>query len=119
MAMPKYESDIINSAGIHGEDLIIAFQREIQPRIKVVVDLDEQPMKEGFVSMQKNHIISISEVILHSDDLLNPMVEIREVEIGEILRQVIADGHTICAVDNLVEKFKGVLAFYLSADDLF
>ena len=104
MAMPKYESDIINSAGIHGEDLIIAFQREIQPRIKVVVDLDEQPMKEGFVSMQKNHIISISEVILHSDDLLNPMVEIREVEIGEILRQVVSDRHAIRGVYNLVKK---------------
>ena len=51
MTMPKYESNIINTTGVHGEDLIIALQREIQPRIKVVVNLYEQPMKEGFVSM--------------------------------------------------------------------
>ena len=47
------------------------------------------------------------------------MIEIREVEIGEILRQIIANGHTVCTVDNLIEKFKGILAFYLSTDDLF
>ena len=76
-------------------------------------------MQEGFVLVQKHHVVSISEVILYSDDLLNPMVEIREVEISIILAEIIANGHAFCAVYNLVEEPQGVLTLDFSTDYLF
>ena len=119
VAMTKDEAHVINTTRIDRKDLIVTFQLQIQILMQIVVDLDEQTMKEGFVPMQEHHVVSISEVIPYPDDLLNPMVEIREVEIGEILRQVIANRHALCAVYNLVKKPQGVLALDFSTNDLF
>ena len=119
VAVPKDEADVINTTRIDWKNLIVALQFQIKVLVQVVVDLNEQAVQEGFVLMQEHHIVSVSEVIFYSDDLLNPMVEIREVEIGEILRQIIANRNAFCAVYNLVEKPQGVLAFDFSTNYLF
>lgn len=76
-------------------------------------------MQECFVSVEKYHIIGIPEVIFHPDLLFDLMVEICEIQVGEILAQIIPDGHTVRAVDDLIEQGQCIRAFYLAADDLF
>ena len=60
-------------------------------------------MQERLVLVQKKHVVGIPEIIFDTDLLFYPMVKVCEEQVGEILRQVIADRDTGGTIYDLVE----------------
>ena len=60
-----------------------------------------------------NHIVCIPIVILDLTFLLQPMVEIRKIQIGKELGKIIANGYARSGVYNSVEQMKQTFVLYL------
>lgn len=98
---------------IDREYLIVSFHLQLQVYGEVSVDLPAYIMQVGFITREDHHVIGIAEIILYTDSFLEPMIEITQVEISEILAEVIADRDAWRTVDDLVKEPKQIRVFNL------
>lgn len=66
-------------------------------------------MKAWFVRRQYHDIIGIPEIIPDAFHFLDPVIEVGQVKIGEILAEVVADWQTWSRVDDLVQEPQQIL----------
>lgn len=118
MCMASYIAQKVNAAGIDGEYLVVIFDLEFQPAAQVLSYLSKDGVEAWLVWRQDHQIIRIPEVIFHSQDLLDVVIEAGEVEIREILAEVVADRQADGAVDYFVQKIQQPVILDLAPQQL-
>lgn len=61
-------------------------------------------MQRCLIRRQDHQVVGVPDIIPDTLDLFDPVVEIREVKIRKVLRQIVTDGKPGCAIDDLVEE---------------
>lgn len=85
------------------EYLLIPFQGEFQAA-QILLDFGKQSVEFLFRGCEEYHIVGISEIVPHPLLLLDPMVEVGEHQVCEVLAQIVADRHAVGAVDDRIEQ---------------
>ena len=126
LVVVKHEPYIIKSATAsvlpvlgYREYLVVAFHRQQEFLAQVAFHLTEQIVKILLVPVQEHNIVSIAKIILDPQYLFDPMVEISQIQVCKILRQVVPDWYAVRAVNDFVQQPKQSLVLDFPADDLF
>lgn len=94
----------VDAAGRDGKDLIVRFQLQAKVCLEIFPDLPKKPVKRWLIRRQKDHIVQVPEIVPDFLFLLQPVIEVRQVKIGEVLREIVADRKARRAVDDLLEE---------------
>lgn len=92
--MEKHITQIINSAGIDRENLVIVFDLQLQRR-EVFPDVMQQGMKFFFRWRKNDNIIGIPPIIPDPLLLLQPMVKVSKKQVRKILGKIVADWNAV------------------------
>ncbi len=105
MGMVKSVADEVDAPGrLNRIYLIISFYLEPEPGLHIFADVRQQLVERRLVRGQDHQVVSVPEIIPDTFNLLDPMVESGEIEVGEILTEVISDRQARGAVDDLIQE---------------
>lgn len=94
----------VDASCSYWKNLVIPLYSEVQFNSEILLDVCKQLVQVRFTIRQDNDVICITEVIFNAALFLYPMIEVRQVEICKKLGKIVADGQTICAVDDLIQQ---------------
>lgn len=123
LVMPEHEADKIQSPAVpvgtvvsYRKDLFIPLQPQLQI-LHVFPYLRKKPVQFLLTRSKKHHVVSIAKVIPYLLHLLYPMIEVGQIQVGEILGEIVADRHSFGTVDDLVQEPERIPALNLLPDD--
>lgn len=85
-------SEYIDTPFCDGEYLVIAFNLQLEVDMEISAYLGQYGMQLGLGGCQEYHIVCVSEIVLYTKIFFDVMVEIGEIDIGQVLAQIIANG---------------------------
>ena len=121
----------VNATIINWKDLPVRFYLYFKLRTKIKPYHIQYEMQCLFATAEKHHIIHIAEIVkAHSklcchyltQYLLNPVIEIRQIEVGKILACKVADWQTLfftVTIYNLIQQPQQLTVSYTIAYDPF
>ena len=109
----------VDAPAVNREHLIVPLHVEQPVVVQVVVDIHQDTVKERLAAGQHDHVVGIAVIIPHTGELFKPVVKFRQVQVGEMLGDVIADGYAIGGVDDAVEQPQHVGVFDFLPHDHF
>ncbi len=109
----------VDAPAVNWEYLIVPFHVEQPVVVLVVVDVHQDIVQERLAAGQHDHTVGIAVVISHADELFKPAVEFRQVQVGEMSGDVIADGYAIGGVDDAIDQPQHVGVFDFLPHDHF
>lgn len=83
--MAKDVADEIQATGPYREDLVVFLYVEFESEEQVFFDVGPELMERWFILGEGDNVIGISEIIRDAFHFFQPMIETRQIIIGEIL----------------------------------
>ena len=104
-------TDKVNTARLDRENLVIWFKFEPSVFGKVLHHFGVYDMQKLFAIRKHHDVVSVAVVILYASLFLHDVVKLSQIQICKILTYVVAYGHTVCAVYDVIQQPKEVRVF--------
>ena len=103
----------------HRKDGVLA-QTQLEPVTQESLDLAGQVGQVPLVVVEKAEVVAVADVGLHPVAVLEPLIQLVEVQVSQPLARIVADRDilpALVAVDDLPQELQRVMAFDLPGDD--